>query len=157
MRGADRNLGKRDPRAGQAFGRLGDDVAAFDLDIGAKSFKGTQMKIHRPRADDAAAIRPRARVLGLSRAPVRQPEARALRIVFREQGQPQNRGRTTAKKTVYQYGWCLHRQRARRTGVEQSTEAKANEQELARSDWVAEGVGFGRLGRPASLARLIAA
>ena len=47
-------------------------------------------------------IRPRARVLGLSRAPARQPEqnrARALKIVFREKGQPQNRGRTTAKKT----------------------------------------------------------
>ena len=76
MGAADRDLGKDDVAAAQAFLRARDHIAAFDLDLGAERLQRHDQEIDRPRADGAAAGH---RHLGLAHARQQRrhhPEAR---------------------------------------------------------------------------------
>ena len=55
MGAADRDLGKNDLAAPEAFRRLRDDVAAFDVDLGAEPLDRHDQKVDRAGADGAAA------------------------------------------------------------------------------------------------------
>ena len=77
MGAADGDLGEVDLAAAQALFGARDDIAAFDLDLGAERFQRHDQQIDRPRADGAAA---RQRDLGLAHARQQRrqhPEARA--------------------------------------------------------------------------------
>ena len=54
--GADRDLGEHDAGADEAaLGRLGDDIALVDIDLGAELLEAEEEEIDRARADGAAA------------------------------------------------------------------------------------------------------
>ena len=80
MRGADRDLGQRYLVAGQPARRPGDDIAAFELDLGAERLERLQMQIDGPRADGAAAgqrhLRPAAARYQRRKHPEARPHAR---------------------------------------------------------------------------------
>ena len=76
VRGADRHLGERDARAAQALGRLGDHVAAVDVDLGAQRLHAHQVQVDGPRADGAAAGHGNARLAAARQQRPEHPEAR---------------------------------------------------------------------------------
>ena len=80
VRGADRDLGQRDLVAGEAARRARDDIAAFELDLGAERLERLQMQIDGPRADGAAAgqrhLRPAAARDQRRKHPEARPHAR---------------------------------------------------------------------------------
>ena len=61
VRSADRHLRKLDLSPGQTVGRLGDRIAAVDVDLRAELLKRHQQEIDRPGADRAAARQRHAR------------------------------------------------------------------------------------------------
>ena len=76
--GADGNLGEHDAAAAQiaALG-LGEDVAGFDLDLGAELLQAHQMQIDRARADGAAAGQRNLRLSAAGKQRAEHPEAGA--------------------------------------------------------------------------------
>ncbi|MNY03740.1 hypothetical protein D3C86_1363760 [compost metagenome] len=69
--GADRDEGELDLGPLQPLGRVGGDVALFQLDLRAHGRQGHQVQVHRTRANRAAA---RQRDLGLARAGQQRPQ-----------------------------------------------------------------------------------
>ena len=61
----------------QALRRLGDDVAAVDVDLGAQRLQRHQVQVDRPRADGAAARQRDARLAAARQQRAQHPEARA--------------------------------------------------------------------------------
>ena len=70
-------LGKITRAPVQALGRLGHDVAAVDLDLGAQRLEAHQVQVDRPRADGAAAGQGDARLPAARQQRAQHPEARA--------------------------------------------------------------------------------
>ena len=77
MGGADRDLGERDPaRRVRPLRRLGDDIAALELDLGAQRLERHQVQIDGPRADGAAAGQRHLRLAAAGEQRRQHPEAR---------------------------------------------------------------------------------
>ena len=77
MGGADRDLGEDDACAVEALGRLGHDVAAVDVDLGAQRLEAHQVQVDGPRADGATAGHGHARLAAARQQGAQHPEARA--------------------------------------------------------------------------------
>ena len=75
--GADRDLGERDAGCRSSpLRRPGDDIAAFELDLGAERLERGQMQIDGPRADGAAAGQRHLRLAAAGEQRRQHPEAR---------------------------------------------------------------------------------